>query len=407
MTPARRVLWVERFCPYPPTEGQSLRNYHLLREVAKRHAITLVCGVGENDDDVGPLGEMCERVRLVADSDLGPRAPAGRVIEALGGPPGRPRCYVPANLRGYCEAIRELSVGRCFDVALGDLGLAHATVTAGARAWMLDDDNVLDDLYRQLWRAEVWGWRKLAALRDWRAVRSFERRWLPRPDAVTVCSRRDRTRMQSWGRSLPPLHVIPNGVDLQEESFSAGPRDPDMLIMAGIMSWLPNEDGARFLVRHVMPRVWAARPTARLWLIGRDPSPRVLCLAGERVVVTGKVSDVRPYRWRAAVELVPLFAGGGTRLKILQAMAAGVPVVSTDVGAEGLELRAGEEIWIANGADEMAGAILQLLSEPSSATALAGAARRRVEADFGWDAIGSQLADLIEALVRDRLPGRG
>jgi glycosyltransferase involved in cell wall biosynthesis len=359
----------------------------------------LVCSEPEDHEEIGPLSEICERVALVPFGYSGRHVRVRRVLDALGGPPGRPSSYVPANLEGYLKSAHELSAAGGFDVAIGELGFAPMVVAAGATATILDNDDVLDDQYRQLWRIEPWGWGKLTLLRRWRALRRFERKWLPRPDALTVCSHRDRALMHGSHRSLPPVRVVPNGVDLGSDGFSADSRDPNMLIMAGIMGWPPNAHGARFLARRVMPRVWSERPTARLWLVGRDPRADVSSLAGDRVIVTGRVPDVGPYRRRAAVEVVPLFAGGGTRLKILQAMAAGTPVVSTAVGASGLELLAGEEVCIADGPDDMATAILQLLDDRSRAATLARTARRRVEADFGWDAIGSELAELIEEVA--------
>lgn len=385
MTLPRRVVWLERRAPYPLTSGHPLRSYHLIRELSMRHSVTLLCG-SSGDGDLGPLAEICERVRLV---------PAGDASNGGAGATG-PTAYAPPNLAGYRHAIAELSARQPFDVAMGELGFAPLVVAAGAGAAVLDNDDVLDELYGQLWRIAPWGPGKLTAFRRWRAVRRFERTWLPRPDVLTVCSDRDRQRLQSSHGSLPPIRVVPNGVDLEADGFRTGPRDPDMLIMVGLMGWPPNAHGAQFLVRRVMPRIWAERPSARLWLVGRDPGPEVSALASERVVVTGTVPDVRPYRQRAAVELVPLFAGGGTRLKILQAMASGAPVVSTTVGAAGLALVAGKEVLIANEPDDFAKAALGLISNPQRSAALALAARRRVETDFGWTGIGRRLAALID-----------
>jgi polysaccharide biosynthesis protein PslH len=391
MIAPRRVVWLERRAPYPLTSGHPLRSYHLIRELSSRHSVTLLCGSWE-DGDTRPLAEICEQVRLVPAVDAsngGARAT-------------RPTAYAPPNLAGYRQAIAELSACQPFDVAMGELGFAPLAVAVGTKAAVLDNDDILDELYGQLWRIAPWGPGKLAAFRRWRALRRFERTWLPRADLLTVCSDRDRQRLQRSHGSLPPIRVVPNGVDLEADGFHTGPRDPDMLIMAGLMGWPPNAHGAQFLVRRVMPRIWAERPSARLWLVGRDPGPEVRALASERVVVTGTVPDVRPYRQRAAVELVPLFAGGGTRLKILQAMAAGAPVVSTTVGAAGLALVDGKEVLIANDPDAFAKAVLGLISDRQRSAALALAARRRVEADFGWAAIGRRLAGLVDEAVSAR-----
>lgn len=202
------------------------------------------------------------------------------------------------------------------------------------------------------------------------------------------------------------MQVLEKGVDVQANTFLAGPRKSEMLVMVRGMSYTPNVLGARFLVREVLPRVWARRRDVHLYIVGKDPAPEVRVLAGRGVTVTGAVPDVRPYLERAILTVVPVLRGGGTRLKILEAMAAGVPVVTTPDGAAGLELRHGEEAWVFRSAAEMAEAILMLLSDPARARRMAVAARSRVERDYDWRVIGLRFVALLEGLVAREIPSR-
>jgi glycosyltransferase involved in cell wall biosynthesis len=164
------------------------------------------------------------------------------------------------------------------------------------------------------------------------------------------------------------------------------------------MSYTPNIDGAVHFVNDVMPLVWARRPSARVQIVGKDPAAEVLALAGDRVQVTGGVPDVRPYLDRATLTVVPLRSGGGTRLKLLEAMSAGAPIVSTTLGAEGLGLEHGHEAWLATDAAGLGLGVLTLMSDPDRARAMAAAARARAERDLSWDRVGARLADLLGAL---------
>jgi len=183
---------------------------------------------------------------------------------------------------------------------------------------------------------------------------------------------------------------VPTGVDL--EYFSARrprPRDSRELVFVGSMDWMPNEEGIRWFASDIFGAVQERIAGARLILVGRAPSPAIRALAARNpaIEVTGTVADVRPYLQRAAVCVVPLRVGGGTRLKIYEAMAMGIPVVSTTIGAEGLPLRNGEHLLIADTADDQATAICTLLTDRAMADRLAANALRHVQEHCSWDAV--------------------
>jgi glycosyltransferase involved in cell wall biosynthesis len=168
------------------------------------------------------------------------------------------------------------------------------------------------------------------------------------------------------------------------------------------MDWMPNEDGINWFVDDVLPRIHQQLPDVTLTIVGRNPPPRIQQLSRQdaRLQVTGSVPDVRPYMERAAVFVVPLRVGGGTRLKIFEALAMQLPLVSTTIGAEGLPLVPGEHALIADGADSFAEAVVQLLSDPGRAGALAGAGASLVRSQYGWDRAAERFIELISAKTR-------
>jgi glycosyltransferase involved in cell wall biosynthesis len=188
------------------------------------------------------------------------------------------------------------------------------------------------------------------------------------------------------------------------------PRDSRELVFIGSMDWMPNEDGIRWFTTQVFGRLQELIAGVSLTVVGRFPSPTMRAIAAKNpaIKVTGSVADVRPYLERAAVSVVPLRVGGGTRLKIYEAMAAGVPVVSTAIGAEGLPLRHGEHLLIADRVDEQVNAICALLREPAHAAELAANALRFVEQHCSWDAAAERfLSQCRELAAANGLPGVG
>lgn len=390
-----RVLWVSSVCPVPATDGNRQRNLHLLKAVAQRHEVALVCPV--TDSERGSLDELRANCSLVRTVPAQRRAlpAATRLGQRVESVLRRRPPFLPQERTALEGAVATVVAEMAPDVVYGGLYVAPVLARAGAPL-ALDDQNVEEELYRRLWRLEPRPLRKVSRFLDWVAVRSFEREWVERASAVTVCSARDRELLS---RIVPGAHleVVENGADLSHAASSGASRDPETVVMVGSMSYTPNIDGAVHLVNDVMPLVWARRPSARVQIVGKDPAPDVLALTGDRVQVTGEVPDVRPYLDRATLTVVPLRLGGGTRLKLLEAMSAGAPIVSTTLGAEGLGLEHGREAWLATDAAGLGLGVLSLMSDPDRAHAMALAARARAERDLSWDRPGARLAELLAA----------
>jgi glycosyltransferase involved in cell wall biosynthesis len=197
---------------------------------------------------------------------------------------------------------------------------------------------------------------------------------------------------------LPQVSSIPTGVDVESFTPAQTPVRSGM-VFVGSMDWLPNIDGMRWFCADVLPLIRRRRPDCPLAIVGREPSREMQALA-ERdplIQVTGTVPDVRPYLWKSAVSIVPLRIGGGTRMKIYEAMAARVAVVSTTVGAEGLDVNPPRDIRISDTAADFAAQCLELLDNEAARNDQADAAWRLVAENFGWDSIAKQFESILES----------
>jgi len=240
----------------------------------------------------------------------------------------------------------------------------------------------------------------LYSLVQWRRLRWYEAEICRRADCVIAVSEADAAALRSLVLDLRPT-VVPNGVDVS----AYDPRIPpapgmgkNALVFTGKMDFRPNVDAVLWFAEEVLPRIRGQVPDARFWVVGQRPHPRLAALRKDpAITLTGYVEDTRPYIAGATVYVAPLRIGGGTRLKLLEAMAMERAVVSTRLGAEGYEVRDGRELLLADDAEAFAAAVVSLLRDPARRTTIGRAARRFVEDHYDW----SVLAPRVEALYRD------
>ena len=232
----------------------------------------------------------------------------------------------------------------------------------------------------------------------------FERDALAHFDLVLAVSEADRDTFERLypGALRAPVHVVQTGVDTQYFSpLSATPARRAHLVFTGSMDWLPNEDGMLYFVRDILPLVRQAEPGATLSIIGRAPTPAVRKLAEQHgVEVTGSVDDVRPHVAAGSVYVVPLRIGGGTRLKIFEAMGLGKAVVSTTIGAEGLPVTDGADIVIADEPAAFAAAVVRLIRDDAARTRIESAARRLVVEKYDWSAVAQDFEDALARVAK-------
>jgi glycosyltransferase involved in cell wall biosynthesis len=244
---------------------------------------------------------------------------------------------------------------------------------------------------RLLRRLEVGAWRR------------YERSTRPRFDAIVVFAERDLAAVRA-SAGQTPVTRIPLAVDVPGRPLAPEGSGQPIVLFVGGFAHPPNVDAAHWLATSIFPRVLQQVPEARLELVGHEPSDEILALAGDRVSVHGSVPDVTPYLDRAAVVVAPIRIGGGMRVKVLEALAAGKALVATARAGEGLEARPGKELVVADDEDEIVEALVQLLLDPQRRRRLADSARRWAEAHLGWDEGVAAFEELYESLAGSRRP---
>lgn len=397
-----RILFVTSRLPYPPTEGHQLRAWHLLRAAARDHRVTLL---SLRRPDEPPLPQRIPGISLegVHQVDLPglswPHQVAGLALRGL--PPGR----TLLDLR-----YRQLALQRRFDLLVHQADLVHLDILAVAGLLervpkgvptVLNEHNVESLLADKRVAMETRPLHRLLLRLKLRGLENFERSACARAGRVLACSQEDAERLLA----LAPgcwISVVPNGVDL--EAFRPGsPEDErsDTLVFVGHMGWFPNRDGIEYFIAEVLPLL-AGRQDLRLEVIGRKQNLSVPSALAGRVNFAGFVDDLQARVRRAAIFIVPLRAGSGTRLKILEAMAMGKAIVSTRIGAEGIGLVDGDSACLADTPDDFARAIGRLLDDADLRHRLGRRARQLAEQRYGWAVIGERLLATYESLLQAR-----
>ena len=231
-------------------------------------------------------------------------------------------------------------------------------------------------------------------------LRRLERESVQRTKRHLACSQGDAEILRTRYEGLQ-VDVLPSGYDPTyfAPPASAPERDPDLIVFVGSMSYEPNVDAVVRFVNEGMPLLRELRPQLRLAIVGREPATEVRALSSESVEITGEVDDVRPWLARAGACIVPLRIGGGTRLKIAEALGMGTPIVSTSIGAEGLGLEHGEHLLLADDYADFARETAALVADPARGAALGAAGRAHVEERFGWEQLGAELAQLWRSMA--------
>lgn len=403
-----RALIVSYTLPRFPGPGSPMRDFCLAREMARRHEVTFLLPAYSEKDrfmaqsladftqvrffDPLPEQEWSLTRRLWYSANL--RIPIDRALKRL-----RPEPFMVQALQGIMPSMRRAL--RQIDWQQFDLlQVEHSHLAAGIKDLNIPVPKVLDwhNVYsvveeRNLLNAAgVWNAAKVRQ-EVWR-TRQSERRMARRFDCSVATSKEDAAAIQKLYADAS-VTVVPNGVDCQYFCNEAPETfEPRALVFTGTMDYEPNEEGVMYFAEKVLPFIRRQIQGVRFYVVGQRPSARVLTLA-ERypgsVIVTGFVDDVRPYLQRAAACVVPLLNGGGTRLKILEALAMQKAVVSTSVGAEGLRLVHGEHILVADDPVTFSEAVLSILREPSLGRSFSSNGYALVKEEYDWKRVAVSL----------------
>lgn len=398
-----RMLFITSRLPYPPREGHQLRSWHLLRALASQHEVTLLSF--RRSDDEPPCDALHDAVHRFECFPIPSEQSRSGLMRALlhgiapNGPPFLAAKYHCPQLRqALARLAREAELVH-FDIlpmmAHADCVPVRIPVTYNAHnvehALLADRARLEPDFLRRRFLASQVG-----------KLRRFETSACRRADLVLACSPDDAGALSALAPATPML-VVPNGVDLEQNQPAPDSEmaTDDSMVFVGQMGWFPNRDGVEWFLGQILPRVLARRPAARLVLVGKTEGLHIPDGLHSNVQLAGFVPDLRPWVHAAAVYVVPLRAGSGTRLKVLEAMALGKAIVTTSVGSSGIDLEHGVEAVFADDAEAFANEIVCLLESPHRRRALGLAARKRAETDYGWNAIGQRLLARYDRLLQE------
>jgi glycosyltransferase involved in cell wall biosynthesis len=383
-----RILWIKTELLHPVDKGGRIRTYQMLRALARREQVTYVCldDGGAAPDAVASAREYAQEL-VVVPFRPPPRGSVGFFVDLLRNLfsplPYAIARYESSQLRQEIQRLAAAS-----DLVVCDFLAPSINVPDDLPApVVLFEHNVEAVIWQRHVAVAQPALRRAYFRAQWQRMRRYEAQQCRRFARVIAVSATDAETIKREYQ-VASVGCVPTGVDLEYFSASVRPRESRELVFVGSMDWMPNEDGIRWFTTQVFGRLQELIGGVSLTVVGRFPSPTMRAFAAQNpaVKVTGSVADVRPYLERAAVSVVPLRVGGGTRLKIYEAMAAGVPVVSTAIGAEGLPLRHGEHLLIADTVEEQVNAIRALLSDPALAAEVAANALRYVQQNCSWEA---------------------
>lgn len=392
-----RILFLTSRFPYPPYRGDKLKIFNLIRQLSARHEIMLLSFIQNRSEEqwVPELRKYCAQVRV---RHLPTVRSLGNCLMAVASrKPFQVAYFCSATMRrDVDEAIREF---RPAVIHTHLIRMAPYAADLKQAVRVVDLTDAVSLYLRRFAGIQRNPIKRLALHMELYRMSRFES-VIAKFDRALVCSSIDRDALQATVPNAQ-IRIMENGVDL---SAFAPRRDgeqsePRRVIFTGNMSYYPNADGARFLAQEIFPLVRAEVPDARLYIVGQRPPQSVRALAGDGILVTGFVEDIRAEYLRSAVAVSPIRFGAGTLNKILEPLALGVPVVATSCGTEGLGLLPGRDLLVAEDAKGLAFHIIRVLTDPVLQRGLAEAGPQSVRARFGWEAIATTLENVYGEIL--------
>ena len=399
-----KILWLKTELLHPVDKGGKIRTYHLLKQLKADHHVTYLT----LDDGAAPADAAASALEYCHDLIRIPhltreKFSAGFYAELainLASP-------LPYAIRKYkseamTRAITSATSKNYFDVVICDF-LAPA-VNLPPRLQtpvVLFQHNVEAEIWRRHHEVQQNAAKRLYLYRQWRKMQRFEAEACRRVDSVIAVSEAD-ARMMERDYGVAKVYDIPTGVDVEffRPANEAEVR-PNSLVFTGSMDWLPNEDAINYFTQQILPLIRNSIADVSLTVVGRNPSRGLLDLAKREpsIKVTGRVDDVRPYMESAAAYIVPLRIGGGTRLKIYEALAMEKPTISTTIGAEGLNIDDGEDILLADTPQDFANTVVRVLTDSSFARRVGTRGAQTVRERYGWKQVAAEFDSICQAAL--------
>jgi len=427
-----KILSIAPRLPFPADTGGKIRTLNILKQLAGFAEIDLLCFSFEREDE--GMSRLLRKQLRVNVHMVSHREPDLQQKIRLAFFEQRPFSVAKYFSHAMKTKIRTLTAQCVYDAVHFDhIHMAQYRNELKTMPAVVDDHNVEYRIMERCAEVEKNPFKKFLFQQQVEKMRDYEREAVSACTACAAVSADDAETLRILTSSTTRVHVVPNGVDTEYFKSAPAPQnpsDPDAsapdpqnpsapgprssgapvtgelatggLVFTGSMDWLPNDDAMQYFIKEIFPLLKAKKADIMLYIVGKSPSPKLLEMAkGDPAIeITGRVDDVRSYIEKAAVFVVPLRIGGGTRLKILEAMSMAKPVVSTTLGAEGIAHTPDQDIVLADRPEDFAHQILDLLSQPQKARSIGHKGRELVLQKYDWKIIGHLLKDIYHEIIQ-------
>ncbi len=395
-----RILFLSRWYPYPADNGSKIRIFNLIKHLSSHHEVDLISFVSETpvEEHLAAMRHYCRWVETV------PYRPfqADRLKAILGFFSWQPRSVIDTFSVEMQKCVERAGLNHPVDLVIASqIDTAPYALALPALPKILEELE-MTTLYEPFARQHHLLKKFRSGLTWWKLVHYISR-LLPAFAGCTVVSEEEGQRIRQILPEYRSIAVVPNGVDTTHHTNQPGSPAADTLIYTGALTYDANFDAMEYFLHEIFPLIQAERPEVKMVITGKlDGVPVERLPRHQGVTFSGYLPDIRPAVAHSWVSVVPLRLGGGTRLKILESLALGTPVVATSKGAEGLAVVPGRDLLIADKPGDFAKAVLQLLRDPAQRERLSQNGRRVVETQYDWQTIGQQLSDFVEMVATQK-----
>ena len=403
-----RILLLTQVLPFPPDSGPKVKTWNLIKYLASNHEVILASFVrGDQTDSIRQLEKYCREVHTVP-IERGLFSDLRFLFKSF--LTSQPFLMIRDRRVAMEELVGDLTSRLDFDIVHADqLNMAQYAVRVPAARKVLDAHNALWLLYKRLWQTMKTGPKKWLLNRDWRMLKKYEGRICREFDSVLAVSKEDHLALnEAAGRQLD-VTIIPIAIDTEEVVPLKFRPQGDRILHIGTMFWPPNIDGILWFLNEILPLIQEKRPEVVFDIIGANPPREIIDIGNAEpgINVTGYVQDPIPYLENANLMVVPLRAGGGMRVKILNALGQGFPVVSTTLGCEGIAVEDGVHLLVADTAQDFAASVIRLLEDRHLAQELGRRGRQLIEDNYDYRiacrALEEAYSDALAITTKERL----
>jgi glycosyltransferase involved in cell wall biosynthesis len=388
------ILIVSPFFPYPPNQGGKIRVFNLIKYLSRRNRVTLACLSAKKVEDYGALSDYCDKIVCV---ERAPQTVMDLATFLLG---KQPFNYLRYSSRDFRAALFDLCSNNSFDVVQVEMPMLwqYADIFAGSPV-ILDAHNVEYELLHTFQKSCANPFKRALYALELNRFRELEKTAWKESRLCFTVSEAERGIIGAQAGSQEKVVTVPNGVDLERFVFKPKSDRGKRILFLGGMDWSPNLDAAQYFLTEIFPCIREKIPGVEVDFVGKDLWKVKDLVRFEGIYLHDNVPDVLPWFQRADVLAVPLRQGAGTRIKILESMAAGLPVVTTSKGCEGTEVSHGKHLLIADSTEAFAKEVVRLIEDNSLAGRLAQEARGLIEAKYSWEMAANTIHEALRTLL--------